>query len=156
MEYDSHSHMKVMFLLEDPVFDADVSTASIDMEDVTEGLGYESLEYIVTIGAIATVGGTIEARCQESDDDSVWTDCAANTDSGEDLTLGGEALTVEAGNGLVIPIGAQNAAYRLGSISKKRYQRLSLTEETAVSAGQITVIALLGHSRTGPVPDQSS
>lgn len=156
MEYDSHSHSKMMFLMETAAYTADEDSLPVDMEDAAEGLGYESLEYVVIIGTIAVAGGTIECRPQESDDGSVWTDITANTDSGPDMILGGEALTVEAGKGLVIPITAVNTVYRLGVISKKRHQRLATTEESAVTAGQISVIAVLGHPVTGPVADQSS
>lgn len=155
MEVDRHSGMRVLHLLEDAVFEADVNTQAIDMEEMTlsdadAGAGAKSLEYVVCIGAIATVGGTIEARCQDSPDGSVWTDVA------DALVLGGEDLTVESGNGLVIPIGAQNEAFRLGCISKEPHQRMALTEEAAVTAGQVTVLAILQDFRHNPQADQSS
>lgn len=151
MEVDRHSTMKVFFLLEDPAFTADDETPEIDLGDSAEGDRAESLEYIVTIGAIAVAGGTIEARCQESDTTGgPWTDVATTE------VLGGEDLTTEAGNGLVIPIAAVNAAYRLGCISKKQFQRLALTEEAAVTAGQISVCAILQDFRHDPQDDQSS
>lgn len=155
MEVDRHHGMRVLFLLEDPVFAADVQTQAIDMEEMTlgdadAGAGAKSLEYVVSIGTIATVGGTIECRCQDSPDGSVWTDVA------DELVIGGEDLTVESGNGLVIPIGAVDIAYRLGCISKEPHQRLALTEEAAVTAGQVTVIAILQDFRHNPQEDQSS
>ena len=140
MEREQHSNMRVLFLLEDPVFTADVETPQIDMAETTlteadAGNLAETLEYIVSIGAIATVGGSIDCRAQESDDGSVWNnvpndEVIGGTDLATEVQSGGEAV-----KGLVIPIGAQNASFRLGTISKKQFQRLALTEEAAVTAG---------------------
>lgn len=157
MEVDRHHGMRALFLYEDAVFAItdEAFTLPIDMEEfvLTEadaGNGAKSLVYVVTIGTIATVGGTIEMRCQDSPDGSVWSDVA------DELVLGGEDLTVESGNGLVIPIGAENIAYRLGCISKEPHQRLAMTEETAVTAGQVGVVAILQDFRHNPQEDQSS
>lgn len=155
MEVDRHSTMRTLFLLETAVFTADEESQVIDMAEfvLTEadaGAGAESLEYVVTIGSIAVAGGTIEARCQQSPDNSVWTDVP------DEEVIGGEDLTVESGNGLVIPIAAQNVAYRIGSVGKMQYQRLALTEEAAVTAGQITVVAVLQDFRHNAQADQSS
>lgn len=160
LEYDLHSEIRAVQVYEDAVFAItnEAFTREIDMEDATEGGGMQSLEWVVTVGTIDVAGGTVEMRCQESDSSgSGFTDVTANAEDGADLILGGEDLTVEAGKGIVIPAtGSGDTTYRMGCLSKKRFQRLAMTEETAVTAGQITVTAILGNPKRGPVADQSS
>ncbi len=161
MERDQNSNMRVVFLFEDAVFIADGNSASIDMSetDVTvadAGNLAESLTYVVSIGTIATVGGSIDCRCEESDDNSVWVnvenaEVIGGTDLANETQTSGDAVS-----GLSIPIGAQTTAYRLGSIGKKRYQRLALTQETNVTAGQVSVTGILLDHRHDPQVDQNS
>lgn len=156
MEVDRHSGMTVLAILEVPVFTADATTQFIDLgetspTDENYGDGAGSLEYVVSIGAAATAGGTIECRIQESDTPGgTWADVP------DEQVLGGEPLTTEAAPGIVIPIGAQNQSFRIGSLSKKSFQRMRLTEEPDVTAGQVSVVAIFQDFRRGARADQSS
>ncbi len=153
MEEERHTKMKAVFLFEDNIFTASQNTTSIDMTHAGSGNVAESLVYLITIGAAAvagTGGSTIEVIVQESDNDSVWTSVP------EELVLGGVTLATSAGFGVIIPLAAQNTLRRLGTLSKKRYQRLRLFEDGSITAGQVTVQAILQDMRQQAQPDQNS
>ena len=161
MEVDRHSDMRVLAVFEDAVFEADGNTQSIDLGEFNltladAGAGAKSLEYVVAIGTIPTASGSIDCRLQEADaGGGPWTNVPnAEVVGGEDLT--NELTDGVAAKGLVIPIGAVDEAYRIGSISKKQFQRMALTQETNVTAGQVSVVAILQDFRHGAQADQSS
>lgn len=140
MEYDIHSSVKGINAIAPAVNVADVTGAAIDV------LGFESIEYILHVGA-AMVGGGFDATIEQSPDDGsgsptgVWTAVPAAE------TLG--ALPV-------IAIGDANKVLRVGSIGKERHQRIVLTETGVITAGVTGVAAVLGNPVTKPVPDQST
>ncbi len=141
MERDRHSGMRVLFQDEVAVVTGDITGATIDMEDAAEGNGAESLEYVISVGTIAVAGGALQVIVQDSPDDSVWTAVP------DELVIGAQPL---------IPIAAVNTVYRVGSISKKRYQRCFVDELATTTAGQVSIVAIIQDMRRGPQADQSS
>lgn len=138
MEFDLHSFIKAVFCIEAAVHTATTTNgASIDM---SQNGGFESLEYIISVGA--AIDGDFTVSCEESDDDSVW--AAVPTD---------EVLGT---NPVVIVTAHTDSVARIGSIGKKRYQRCVLTETAANTAGIVGVNAILGNPKVGPVAGQAT
>lgn len=138
MEFDLHSFIKAVFCIEPAVHTAATTNgASIDM---SQDGGYESLEYIVTVGA--AIDGDFEVSCEESDDNSVWTAVPS------DEVLGT--------NPVVIVTAHTDSVARIGSIGKKRYQRCVLTETATNTAGIVGVNAVLGNPKEAPVAGQAT
>ena len=140
MEYDIHSNLKIVHAIAPAVNIASVNGAAIDV------LGFESIEYIIHVGA-ALVGGGFDVTVEQSPDDGsgastgVWTAVPAAE------TLG------------VLPVLVAtdaNKVLRVGSIGKERHQRVVLTETGTVTAGVTGASAVLGNPVTKPVPDQST
>ncbi len=151
MEADRHNDMKGIFLLEIPVFNAIVSTPGIDMgaDGPGDGSSGESLEFIVSVGSVAITGNRIEVIPQESETGSGWDNVP------DEHVIGGTDL-VSVNKGIDIPIGAQNTIYRVGTVGKMRHQRLILVEVGTITAGQITVTAVVQDMRHNPQPAQNS
>lgn len=137
MEFDLHSNVKAINAL-------DVAAARVDGTDagnIIDTLGYESLEYVVQTGTITDGTHTV---LLEDGDDSGLSDAAA----------------VPAANRLgdlpVIVAADDDTVFRVGSMSKKRYQRLSIVTTGATTGGVSSAVALLGNPTTRPEPDQST
>lgn len=137
MEYDLHSKVQIVNAVPPAALAANTNGASIDT------VGYESLEYVLHVGA-AFVGGGFTVSLEESTTGA----------------FGGEQTAVPADDILgalpVIDIGDTNKVYRVGSIGKKRYQRIVLTETGTITAGVIGVTAVLSHPKSAPIADQST
>lgn len=113
-----------------------ITTNATTAGNIIDTRGYESLTYVVAMGTITD--GSYSLLMQEGDDSGL---SDVTTVPAED-TLG--ALT-----GFVAT--DDNAVKRVGSIGKKRYQRLSIVS-TGVTAGvnMCSAIAILGHPKTTP------
>lgn len=137
MEFDLHSRVDTRNAIPPAALAADTNGASIDTVD------YNSLEYVIHVGT-AFVGGGFDVTLEESDTGA----------------FGGEETAVPADEILgalpSIAIGDANQTFRVGSIGKKRYQRIVLTETGTITAGIIGVTAVLGKARDMPVADQST
>ncbi len=133
MEYDLHSNVDDRMALNP----AAITTNTTTVGNIIDSLNFESLEFIVSMG---TITDGAYALLLEEGDDSGLSDATAVSD---DETLG--ALT-----GFVA--ADDDSTLRVGSIGKKRYQRLSLVSTgvtTGVDAAQAT--AVLGHPLSAPV-----
>lgn len=137
MEYDLHSRVNTVNCVPPAALAADTNGAAVDT------LGFESLEYVIHVGT-AFVGGGFDVTLEESDTGA----------------FGGEETAVPAEETLgalpSIAIGDANKTFRVGSIGKKRYQRIVLTETGTISAGVIGVAGVLSHPKQLPVADQST
>lgn len=138
MEFDLHSSVQAVNAL-------DVAAARTDGTDdgnVIDTLGFESLEYIIQTGTITD--GTHTVLLEESDV----------------VTFGGEETVVPAAETLgalpVIVAADDDTVFRVGSVGKKRFQRLSIVTTGATTGGVTSAVAILGHARTKPVADQST
>lgn len=133
MEFDLYSNIETRNALT-----RTVSTSVQVLNGVTvDTKGYESVVFSLNTETVAA-GGAATAKIQESDDDSVWTDVST------DETLG--SITID---------DTDDAKwFRIGSISKKRYQRLVVTTTNAAST-IVQATAILGNPKVGPVAAQS-
>ena len=133
MERDLHSNVDDRVALNAAVINSNTTTVG----NIIDSLGYESLEYIVAVGTL--VDGAYALLLEEGDDAALADAAAVPADE----TLGaltGFALTDD------------NTTKRVGSIGKKRYQRLSIvTTGVTTGADHVTGIAVLGHPKTAPV-----
>jgi hypothetical protein len=137
MEFDLHSYTKGVQCGPPAAYRGDEGGAAIDT------VGFESLEYVINVGT-ALVGGGFTASLEESDTGA----------------FAGEETAVDAGEILgalptLVATGA-DTAFRVGSMGKKRYQRIVLNETGTVTAGVIGVVAVLSNPKHTPVPDQST
>lgn len=136
MEYDIHSNIKAVAALDQ---------ATINSDTVTDGnaidtLGYESLEYIIFTGTI-TLSGVVVVILEESDE----------------VTFGGEETVVPAseilGGPIVFADDDDDAVFRIGTIGKKRFQRITLDSD-ATTNGAFSAVGILGNPVTKPVAEQ--
>ena len=133
MERDLHSNVDDRMALNQVVINSNTTTVGL----IIDSLGYESLEFIVALGNM--VDGAYALLLEEGDDSGLSDAAVVSVDE----TLG--ALT-----GFVAT--EDQSTKRVGSIGKKRYQRISIVS-TGVTTGvdHATAIAVLGHPKTAPV-----
>lgn len=128
--------MKLTHVIESVVRTATVVGAIVDTKD------FESLEYAITIDD-ALVGGGFTALLEEGNDPAL-SDAAAVV-AGE--TLGALPVAIATDTDKVM---------RVGTVGKKRYSRLTLTETGSVTAGLIGAIAIQQHPRNAPTAEQAT
>ncbi len=137
MEFDLHSNVKGVNALDEAAITTDTTTVG----NIIDTLDFESLEYFIHAGSVITDGAY--ALLLEEGDDSGLSDATVVL---ADETLG--ALT-----GFVA--ADDDAVKRVGSIGKKRYQRLSIVStSTTTGVDSMSAIAVLGNAKTGPVAEQ--
>lgn len=136
-EFDLHTRIKLVHAIAPAALAANTNGAAIDTR------GFESVEFAFHVGT-AFVGGGFNSSFEES---------ATGAFAGEQNAVVADDLL---GTAPVISIGDANAVFRCGYIGKKRYVRPVLTETGTITAGVIGCMALLGHPKEGPVPDQST
>lgn len=138
MEFDFHSHSRVFSAIPNSTLVAGPGTlagASID----TAGFG--SLEFIVQLGAL-TLPGTSVLLIQESDTGAF---------SGEETNV---PISETLGVAIVLESGDAGRVFRLGSIGKKRFQRIVLVASGS-PAYFIGAVAVLATPNAMPQEDQS-
>lgn len=137
MEMDLHTGIKLVHSIAPAAIVADTNGAAIDTKD------FESVEFAFHVGT-AMVGGGFSVKLQDSDTGA----------------FGGEQADVTAvdllGATVDVAIGDANKVFRIGYIGKKRYVRPVLTETGTITGGVIGCMAILGHPKVGPVPDQNT
>lgn len=135
MEKDLHSNVKQVVAKTA----AAISTTTTTVGSIIDTAGYESLEYIVLSGTITDGAYALKL---EQGDDSGLSDAA---DVPADEVLG--VLT-----GFVA--ADDDTVKRVGSIGKKRYQRLSIVS-TGVTTGAnfFAAVGVLGDPQSGPVAE---
>lgn len=135
MEYDLHSNVKQEVALNAAAITTDTTTVG----NIIDSLDFESLEFIIQSG---TITDGAYALLLEEGDDSGLSDAAAVP---ADETLG--VLT-----GFVA--ADDDAAKRVGSIGKKRYQRLSIVSTgTTTGANFMSAVAVLGNPKSAPTAE---
>lgn len=136
MHQDLHSNIKVENVIPPEALTANTNSAVIDTA------GFESLEYIIHVGAAMAGGGFTVTLAQGEE-----SDLSDATDVPAEETLGDLP---------VIETGDTDKVFRVGVVGKKRYQAVSLIETGAITGGVVGVTAVLGHPRHAPVADQST
>lgn len=135
MEYDLHSNVKQEVALDSQ----DITTSTTTVGNIIDTRGFESLEYIIQSGVITD--GTYTLILEQSDDSGL---------SGAEVVPADEVLGVLTG----FDDADDNAAKRVGSIGKKRFQRLSiLSAGTSTGATKFSSVAVLGNPQTAPTAE---
>lgn len=132
MEKELHNNVDDRVALNSQTINSNTTTAG----NIIDTAGYESMEYVLLSGTITDGAYAIKV---EDGDDSGLSD-AADVDS--ELVLG--ALTGFADTD-------DDATIRVGVISKKRYQRVSLVSTGVTTGGVFAGIAVLGHPKHAAV-----
>ena len=133
MEYDLHNNVNAAMALKEAAITTDTTTVGeiIDTKD------FGSLEFIVSSGTITD--GAYALKLEEGDDSGL-SDAA---DVSADNILGDLVGFVAADD---------DAVKRVGSIGKKRYQRLSIVSTgTTTGADSIGAVAVQGNPKQMPV-----
>ena len=132
MEHDLHNRIDDLVAMTSQTIASDTTTVG----EIIDSKGFESLEFIAQSGTITD--GAYALLLEESDDSGM----SGATVVSADETLGeltGFASTDD------------DSTIRVGSIGKKRFQRLSLVSTGTSSGGVFSAIAVLGHAHTNPV-----
>lgn len=98
---------------------------------------HESIEWLIFSGTITD--GTYTPTIEESDDSGL----AGATTVSADFLLGTVANAT-------FVAADDNVVKRIGSVGKKRYQRLSLVSTGTSTGGTLSAIAVLGNARHQP------
>ena len=139
MEYGLHSDVEVRTAIT-PTDGAAAGASTVSAEIDT--LDRESLTWLVTVGTITT--GTFTLLLEESEDDGsgaadgVWTTVVADEQLGADVSW---------------IVTDDDQSRRVGSIGKKRHQRVTIVGASTPVA-DFAAVALLGHPKR-TVGDQS-
>lgn len=132
MERDLHNNIDSRVAVVEQAIVADATVVG----EIIDTVGFESLEYIIQVGTITT--GNLALVIEESDDSGM----AGATAVPAAETLG--ALT-----GFIVT--SDDEVRRIGSVGKKRYQRLTLEGTDTSVIDFVSAVAVLGHPRRGPV-----
>jgi len=136
MEYDLHNNIKTSLALAVQ----DITTNTTTVGAIIDTKDFESLEFSVTSGTLTD--GAYAFVLEEGDASNLSDAAAVSTDE----TLGSLTGFVAADDDTV---------KRVGSIGKKRYQRLSIVSTGTTSGGtNFTGTAIQGNAKTMPVPNQ--
>lgn len=136
MEHDLHSKVQSAIALAVQNIISDTTTVGA----IIDTAGFESLEFLIQSG---TVTDGVYDFVLEEGDDSGLSDAAVVPAADILGSLTGFILTDD------------DTAKRVGSIGKKRYQRLSIVSTGTTSGGtNFTAQAVLSDPHTGPVAEQ--
>lgn len=136
MEKDLHSGLNTLIALDV----GDITTNTTTDGNVIDTIGFEGLDYSIQSGTITD--GTYALVLEESDV----------------VTFGGEETVVPTANILGVLTGFiltdDDVTLRVGSIGKKRFQRLSVVSAGTTTGGtNFTAQAILGFPKSGPTAD---
>lgn len=133
MEYDLHNNVNGANALDA----AAITTNTTTVGNIIDTAGYESLEYFVQSGTITD--GAYAFLLEEGDDPALADAAAVAT---------GELL----GDLVGFVAADDNTVKRVGTVGKKRYQRLSIVS-TGVTTGVdfMSAVAVQGHPHRAPV-----
>lgn len=119
-----------------PVSVAD-NTAQVGQ--IIDKKGFESLTYVIGLGAIADADATFIVLLEESDDPAM---------SGAVAVADADLLGTELLAGF--QFDDDNETRKLGYIGAKRYTRLTITPVNNASAALLSAVAVLGHPMIAP------
>lgn len=106
---------------------------------VIDGLGFESVTYLIAAGTLADSDATFAVLLEHSDDD----------DTGFDAVPDSGLIGTEAAAGF--DFDDDDAVRKLGYIGGKRYTRLTITPSGNSGNAPIAAVAVLGHPHLAPV-----
>ncbi|MCU1242393.1 MAG: hypothetical protein JWO71_3119 [Candidatus Acidoferrum typicum] len=139
MARDLHNNIAVRRCI-DP---QSVSTNTAIVSQIIDRAGYETCEFLITSGPIAS-GTAVFTATLEHGDSATLADTSAITDPSSLLlgTLAGASFT----------FSSPNSQFRLGYIGGKRYVRLTITTTSNAAAALIAALAVLGAPAKAPTP----
>lgn len=137
-KFDMYHNTKPEIALATYTFTGDEAKAGA----IIDTLRYESVTYIIISGTLTT--GTFTPSIEEGDDSGLSDATAIDSD----FILGSYADATFADTD-------DDTAKSIGTVGKKRYQRLTITGASS-AAGTITVIAVLGNAWHNPVQGSTS
>ncbi len=122
--------------------------------------GFESVEFVIGIGAVTSISGSPQStwtfKLQDSDSES--SNFSDVTDSS--LVLTGSAASPvtapDSSTGVFLTIDADtedSKSYRVGYVGSKRYVRVVATAANSPGSTPLYVVALLGHAALAPTAD---
>ena len=134
-EKDGHSNVGGAIALANQNITTDTTTVGA----IIDTAGFESIEFMIASGTITD--GAYALKLEQGDDSGLSD--AADVPAAEILGV----LT-----GFVA--ADDDSVKRVGSIGKKRYQRLSIVSTTTTTGGtNFSAIAVQGHPHTAPVAE---
>lgn len=141
MEQNLHSRITAEMSIEAAIHTATTTNgAAHDMQ------GYESLDYIVHVGA--AIDGDFTVALEQSPDNGSGSPTGVWTAVPADEVLGT--------NPVVIVTAHTDSVARIGSVGKERHQRAVLTETATNTAGIVGITAIKGHPRNAPTAEQAT
>jgi hypothetical protein len=134
-EYDLHSNVKDEVALNSQ----DITTDTTTNGNVIDTVGFESIEFVVQSGTITD--GAYAFLLEE-----------------DDVVGFGSATAVPADETLGVLTGFvaadDDSSLRVGSIGKKRFQRLSIVSTSTTTGGtKFSSVAILGHPKSAPTAE---
>lgn len=133
MEYDLHNSVLQKVALDIQ----DISTDTDTDGNVIDTLGFESIEFIATIGV--TNAGTYTLRLEDSDTGAF---AGEEAEIDTELVLGVQPVLLD----------TTDTAVRLGTITKKQFVRLTLVSAGSSGANFLGAVAILSNPHTSPTP----
>jgi len=124
---------------------AAITDNTAQVGQIVDKSGYESLTYIINIGALADADATFTVLLEHGDAANL-SDAAAVPD---DQLIGTEALA-----GFIF--SDDNKLRKLGYTGPKRYTRMTITPANNTGNAFISAIAILSHSRYAPTANPPS
>jgi hypothetical protein len=146
MEYDLHTSVKAAVAMDQQTINSATTTDgnAIDMKDsVDPGNVFRSIEYVIFTGTVTAAGTSVTPLLEESDTGAF---------SGEETAV---PATEILGSVTIDDDADDDKVFRIGSIGKKRYQRLALVSVGATNM-VVGAIAILGNPTTKPVAEQAT
>lgn len=124
-----------------PVSTAD-NTATVGQ--AIDGLGFDSVSYIIATGSLADADATFTPLLEESADNSSW---SAVADADMVSQTSGTAPETAA----AFQFDDDNEVRKIGYIGTKRYTRLTITPANNASAGLWSAVAILSRASRVPI-----
>lgn len=138
---DLHNNIKVIRALS-PV---SVSDTTAQVTEIIDRQGFESLEFVITIGAVADVDATFTVLVEDDTASNMGT-AAAVADS--------ELIGTESGAGFAT--ADDNTVRKIGYRGSKRYVRMTITPVSNASAALLGAVAILSNASSLPRSSQSA
>lgn len=134
---DLYNRIKVARALS-PVSGAGDDTAQVSQ--IVDRSGYDSLTFLIALGAIADANATFTVLVEDGDD-SALSDAAAVAD---EFLLGTEVAAS-------FQFDSDDGVRKIGYRGPKRYVRMTITPANNTGAWLVCVVAVKGHAGLEPV-----